>query len=75
MLAARNTLDIKKYSFEAILKRFKDETKQLESDNGCIIQLQNGTETVHATLASVVGDTLAVQEILGFLKSLCRLFL
>lgn len=77
LLAACYTNDLKKYGFKKILDPFLDDMKELESQAGVQLTIDDQEVNVHGTLVSFSGDTLAAHEVLGFLSpsanKLCRL--
>lgn len=58
-----------------ILSRLVAELRLLEADDGVSVQIGDELHKVHATLASVRGDTLAVHEVLGFSQTISNIFL
>ena len=76
LLAVCYAQDLKKYGFKPILQQIKNEIKELESDGGHVFDLDIGPTCMHGTLTSVVGDTLAIHDLFGFLSPsadrLCR---
>lgn len=70
-----HTLDIKKYSFNEILKPFIEELKLLEDDNGIEIMLENNElYTLRASLVNFVGDSKAAHEVFEFLSCSSNMF-
>ncbi|KAJ8039915.1 hypothetical protein HOLleu_14068 [Holothuria leucospilota] len=77
LLAVCFAADLKKYGFDPILQPFIREMKQLESDEGVHVQLDDRIVKIHGSLVSFSGDSLAAHDLLGFMSPsanrLCRL--
>jgi len=77
VMALFNDLDRVKYGFKRILHPFLRDLKALESDEGVSFESGGKKFVLRASIAAVVGDTLAVHQILGLLgpsaNRFCRL--
>ena len=79
LLAVCHSMDLKKYGFDAVLRPFMYEMRELESDAGMTINIDGKNVQVHGTLTTLSADSLAAHEMLGFMSPsanrLCRLCL
>ncbi|XP_057205407.1 uncharacterized protein LOC130563694 [Triplophysa rosa] len=66
LVALFHCQDLKKYSFDLILKALIYDIKKLESEG---IHLPISAEKVYSTISQIVGDNLAMHSILGFTES------
>ncbi|KAJ8673824.1 hypothetical protein QAD02_005086 [Eretmocerus hayati] len=63
------TQDIAKYGFEKVLQPFLSDLRQLESEEGVVVNLSSGEDyTLRATLTSVSADGLAAHQLFGLLS-------
>lgn len=68
LLAVCYSGDVKKYGYKSILRPFFNDLKMLESAEGIELHYENELFTLRATLVSFIGDSLAVNDIYGFLS-------
>ncbi|XP_053597691.1 uncharacterized protein LOC128668555 [Microplitis demolitor] len=60
-------VDARKYGFSRILQPFLNDLELLESDDGLLVQTENGNFTLCATIAAFCGDGLAVYDVFNLL--------
>lgn len=66
--------DVKKYGFKKILAPFLEELKDLESENGVVIETDEGNYVLRASIAAFCGDGLAVHDVFNFLSPSANYF-
>lgn len=67
VLALCNDIIVRKYTLNDIIAPFVAEMIEFERDSGKVLIINNKEYVVRATLASVTGDTAALNPLLGFL--------
>lgn len=74
MLAVSYSSDVKKYRYHRILSPFFNDLKILEDSEGVSLNYGEDNFVLRATLISFVGDSLAVNDIYGFLSPAANRF-
>lgn len=65
---------LKEYGYKKILEFFIIDMQKLSTDEGVKIKTSTGNYIIRAVLIDVVGDTLAIHEILGFMSPSANFF-
>ncbi|XP_058839036.1 uncharacterized protein LOC131694578 [Topomyia yanbarensis] len=66
--------DVKKYGYNNVMKPLIQDLRELESDDGVVVQYGSEKFTMRAVLVHVLGDTLAIHEIFELMGPQSSLF-